>query len=183
MTHPLAGRGSPSARAPGRMRQLRLVGQLVDVVQEREQLRALGFAGAVERLGRGVQKLVGESARSSMPLPRMGSELAVEVTMMSNCARRSGSSERAIASAEKRAASCAPRSRVRLATVMDFGVLAAKCVAARSIMSPAPIKSTRCLAIAGKMRSANRTAAAAMEIEALPISVLVRTSLATANVR
>src|SRR2546423_13581360 len=63
MTHPLAGRGSPSARAPGRMRQLRLVGQLVDVVQEREQLRALGFAGAVERLGRGVQKLVGESAR------------------------------------------------------------------------------------------------------------------------
>ena len=32
-------------------------------MQEREQLRALGFAGAVERLGRCVQKLVGESAR------------------------------------------------------------------------------------------------------------------------
>src|ERR1700730_3013364 len=62
MTHPLP-RATSLRAALGRMRQLRLVGQLVDVVQEREQLRALGLAGAVERLGRGVQKLVGESAR------------------------------------------------------------------------------------------------------------------------
>jgi hypothetical protein len=35
----------------------------------------------------------------------------------------------------------------------------------------------------GKIRSASRTAAAAIEIDALPMSVCVRTSLATANVR
>ena len=49
--------------ALGQMRQLRLVGQLVDVVQEREQLGAFGLAGAVERLGRRVQKLVGKPSR------------------------------------------------------------------------------------------------------------------------
>ena len=42
---------------------------------------------------------------------------------MSNCARRSGNSFSVIASAWKRAASCAPRSSVRLATVIDFGAL------------------------------------------------------------
>ena len=80
-------------------------------------------------------------------------------------------------------ASCAPRSRVRLATVIERGFFAAKCVAASSIISPAPISSTRCSAIDGNMRSASLTAAAAIEIDALPMSVLLRTSLATAKVR
>ena len=70
-----------------------------------------------------------------------------------------------------------------MATVTDLGDLAAKCVAASSIISPAPINSSRCCEIDGKMRSASFTDAAAIEIDALPISVWVRTSLATANVR
>ena len=67
--------------------------------------------------------------------------------------------------------------------VIDFGPLAAKCVAVSSIISPAPIISTRVSAIDGKMRSASFTDAAAIEIDALPMSVCVRTSLATAKVR
>ena len=113
----------------------------------------------------------------------IGSVLAVHVTTISNCGKRSGNSLSVIASAEKRVASFSPRSIVRLETVIDFGFFAAKCVAASSIISPAPIKSSRCPAIDGKMRSANFTAAAAIEIDALPISVCVRTSFATANVR
>ena len=67
--------------------------------------------------------------------------------------------------------------------VIDFGVLAAKCVAVSSIISPAPISSSLWFEIDGKIRSASFTAAAAIEIDALPMSVCVRTSLATANVR
>jgi hypothetical protein len=66
---------------------------------------------------------------------------------------------------------------------MDRGRCAAKCVAASSIISPAPISSRRCSDNEAKMRCASFTAAAAMEIDAVPISVCVRTSLATANVR
>ena len=40
-----------------------------------------------------------------------------------------------------------PRSSVRLATVIDLGFFAAKCVAASSIISPAPINSSRCSAM------------------------------------
>jgi hypothetical protein len=72
---------------------------------------------------------------------------------------------------------------VRLATVTDLGVFAQKCVAASSIISPAPISSSRWSRIDGKMRSASLTDAAAIEIDALPMSVCVRTSFATANVR
>ena len=67
--------------------------------------------------------------------------------------------------------------------VIDFGLRAAKWVAVSSIISPAPISSSRWSEIAGKIRSASLTAAAAIEIEALPMSVCVRTSFATANVR
>src|SRR3982074_3309389 len=63
MTHPIARSGSLRAPIRGGMGQLRLVGELVDVVQKREQFGALGLAGAVERLGRRVQKLVGEPSR------------------------------------------------------------------------------------------------------------------------
>ena len=113
----------------------------------------------------------------------IGSVLAVQVTMMSNCARRSVRSVSVIASAPKRCASFSPRSSVRLATVIERGPRAAKCVAASSIISPAPTRSSRWSAIDGKMRSASFTAAAAIEIDALPMSVCVRTSLATAKVR
>ena len=109
--------------------------------------------------------------------------LAVQVTMMSKRGRASGISVSVIASAWKRSASWRPRSIVRLAMVIDFGLRAAKCVAVSSIISPAPISSSRCSAIDGKMRSASRTAAAAIEIDALPMSVCERTSLATAKVR
>ncbi len=50
-------------------------------------------------------------------------------------------------------------------------------------MSPAPISSSRWSESDGKIRSASFTAAAAIEIDALPMSVCVRTSFATANVR
>ena len=63
------------------------------------------------------------------------------------------------------------------------GLRAAKCVAASSIISPAPTSSSRWSLIDGKMRSASFTAAAAIEIDALPMSVWLRTSFATANVR
>ena len=59
------------------------------------------------------------TTRSSRPLPRIGSVLAVQVTTMSNSCRRSGSSFSVIASAPKRSASSRPRSSVRLATVID----------------------------------------------------------------
>ena len=85
------------------------------------------------------------TTRSSRPLPRIGSVLAVQVTMMSNSGSRSGISFSVIASAPKRAASSRPRSSVRLAIVIDFGCRAAKCVAVRSIISPAPISSSRWL--------------------------------------
>ena len=85
------------------------------------------------------------TTRSSSPLPRIGSVLAVQVTTMSNSCRRSGISFSVIASAPKRAASSRPRSSVRLAIVIDRGLRAAKCVAVRSIMSPAPISSSRCV--------------------------------------
>ncbi len=82
----------------------------------------------------------------------------------------------------RRARVCA-RSKVRLATVMRLGLRAAKCTAFNSIISPAPINSTFCSAMLGKMRSASFTAAAAIDTRLAPISVWVRTSLATEKVR
>ncbi|MNT40436.1 hypothetical protein D3C72_1767500 [compost metagenome] len=72
---------------------------------------------------------------------------------------------------------------VRLAMVMLFGFCAAKCVAHNSIISPAPMNSTFCSAILSKMRCDRRTAAAAMDTLWAPISVLLRTSLATEKLR
>jgi hypothetical protein len=62
-----------------------------------------------------------------------------------------------------------------------FGLRAAKCVAHSSIISPAPMNSTRCSATLSKMRSARRTDAAAIETMLAPIAVVERTSLATAK--
>ena len=87
------------------------------------------------------------SARSTAPRPMIGSELAVHDTTMSNSRRRAGRSARRIASAPKRLASFSPRSSVRLATAIALAArCAAKCVAASSIISPAPTNSTRGLA-------------------------------------
>ena len=62
------------------------------------------------------------TTRSSRPLPRIGSVLAVQVTMMSKRCSASGISFSVIASASKRSASWRPFSSVRLAMVIDFGL-------------------------------------------------------------
>jgi hypothetical protein len=109
--------------------------------------------------------------------------LAVQEITASNSCSRSGSSDRRIASPPKRPASFSPRSSVRLAIAMALGVRAAKCVATSSIISPAPTNSTRPVARSSNSCDASRTAAAAMLMECAPISVEVRTSLATAKER
>ncbi len=63
------------------------------------------------------------------------------------------------------------------------GWRAAKWVAASSIISPAPTNRTRVSSSDSNSCDASRTAAAAMLIECWPISVELRTSLATANER
>jgi hypothetical protein len=113
----------------------------------------------------------------------IGRWLAVQLTTTSNSCRREGRSASRITSPPKRPASFSPRSSVRLAMAMDFGFLAAKCVAASSIMSPAPTNSTRTWPRSSNSWPARRTAAADMLIEWAPISVEVRTSLATAKER
>ena len=64
-----------------------------------------------------------------------------------------------------------------------LGVRAAKCVATSSIISPAPTNSTRVSFRSSNNCEASRTAAAVMLMEWAPISVELRTSLATANER
>ena len=81
------------------------------------------------------------------------------------------------------AASASPRASVRLASTSDLGARAAKWVATRSIISPAPTHSTRVSATCSNSCSASRTAAAAMLTEWAPISVQLRTSLATEKLR
>ena len=66
---------------------------------------------------------------------------------------------------------------------MRAGACAAKCVAASSIISPAPMKSTLWSFRLGKMRAASFTAAAAIETLAAPMRVVERTSFATAKER
>jgi hypothetical protein len=113
----------------------------------------------------------------------MGSCEAVQDTTMSKLASCSGRSARRMARPLKRWASVSPRSMVRLATVRVLGFWAAKWVAHSSIISPAPMKSTFWPEIESKMRCDSRTAAAAIETLWAPISVVLRTSLATAKVR
>ena len=121
-------------------------------------------------------------ARSTMPRPRIGKVLAVQETTTSNSARRSGKSAKRIEEASNRVASMSARSKVRLATVIMCGCLAAKCVAQSSIISPAPIKSTLVSERLPNTRSAKRTAAAASDTDCSPMAVVVRTSLATEKV-
>ena len=113
----------------------------------------------------------------------MGSELAVLETTMSNSASREGRSASGIVVAPKRAANSSARSLLRFAIASSRGWRAAKWVAASSIISPAPTNRTRVSASDSNSCEASRTAAAAMLIEWLPISVELRTSLATANER
>ena len=123
------------------------------------------------------------SARSTAPRPMIGSELAVHEITTSNSASRCGRSAMRKASAPRRPASRSPRSSVRLATAIARGVRAAKWVATSSIISPAPTNSTFTSHRSSNNCAARRTAAAAMLIEWAPISVELRTSLATANER
>ena len=113
----------------------------------------------------------------------MGSVLAVQLMTASNSCRRSGTSARRMTWAPKRLASFSPRSSVRLAMAMLLGVFAAKWVAASSIISPAPTNNTRMSFKSSNSCEARRTAAAVMLMEWAPISVELRTSLATANER
>ena len=99
--------------------------------------------------------------RSIVPLPMIGSELAVQETMMSYSGKRTGRSRSSIDSALKRRASDSARSSVRLATAMARGCCAAKWVAASSIISPVPTSSTFWSARLGNIRPASFTAAAA----------------------
>ncbi len=123
------------------------------------------------------------NARSTAPRPMIGSELAVHETTASYSCSRAGRSASRIACAPKRAASLSPRSSVRLATVMLRGKRAEKCVATSSTISPAPTNSTWISRRSSNSSPARRTAAAAMLIECAPISVEVRTSLATEKLR
>src|SRR6267154_1112255 len=61
------------------------------------------------------------TVRSIVPLPMIGSELAVQEMMMSYSGKRSGRSRSSIASALKRRARDSARSSVRLATAMPRG--------------------------------------------------------------
>jgi len=66
---------------------------------------------------------------------------------------------------------------------MALGMRAAKWVAVSSIISPAPTNNTLVRCRSSNSWAARRTEAAAMLIECAPISVEVRTSLATAKLR
>ncbi len=84
------------------------------------------------------------TTRSSVPLPMIGSVLAVQVTIDVELRKplvQLGQRDRLGAEPVRRAGS--PRSSVRLATVIERGRRLAKCVAASSIISPAPISSSR----------------------------------------
>ena len=123
------------------------------------------------------------NARSTAPSPMIGSRLAVHEITASNSCRRCGRSAKPMACAPKRRARISPRSSVRLAMTMPLGLRAAKWLATSSIISPAPTNSTRMSCRSSNNCAASRTEAAAMLIEWLPMSVDVRTSLATENER
>ena len=123
------------------------------------------------------------TTRSSSPLPMIGSVLAVHVTTMSNSCSRCGSSFSVIACPPRRSASWLPRSSVRFATVTDFGFLREE-MARGELDHLARADEQQALARDGREDALGELhAAAAIEIDALPMSVCVRTSFATANVR
>ena len=81
------------------------------------------------------------------------------------------------------AAKASALSADRLAMVIERGDLVAKCATHNSTISPAPTNKIWVSLIFSKIPLANRTQAAAMLMEWAPISVLDRTSLATAKER
>ena len=132
------------------------------------------------KIGRRLRSL---TARSTAPKPMMGNTLAVQLMTASNSCRRAGKSDSGMVWALNLAASASPRSMVRLAITICAGFLAAKWVAARSIISPAPTNKILILPKSSNNCPANRTLAAAMLMLCAPISVVLRTSLATAKLR
>ena len=123
------------------------------------------------------------TTRSSRPLPRIGSVLAVQVTMMSNSCRRSGSSFSVIASAPKRSASSLAALERAIGDRHRLRRLRGEMRRRELDHFAGADQQQPLFGDEGKMRSASFTAAAAIEIDALPMSVCVRTSFATANVR
>ena len=122
-------------------------------------------------------------ARSIVPLPRIGSEHAVQEMTMSNSCRRVGQlaqRDRARRRSARRDA-CA-RSSVRLATTIARGRCAAKYVAASSIISPTPMSSTLVSREVAEdvLRRASPPPRPSRPMFA-PMPVSVRTSLATAK--
>ena len=95
----------------------------------------------------------------------IGRLLAVQDTTASYSCSTDGRSARRKAWAPKRLASFSPRSSVRLATAMDLGRRAAKCVATSSTISPAPTNSTLIWPRSSNSCAARRTEAAAMLME------------------
>ena len=98
-----------------------------------------GTAKSTMNIGRRLRALI---ARSTMPKPTIGSWLAVLVMTISNSARRSGNSDNRIALPRKFSAKSWPRSKERLAIVIEAGLCAAKCSAHKAIISPAPMNKT-----------------------------------------
>ena len=122
-------------------------------------------------------------ALSTAPKPISGKVLAVQLMTTSNSCSRRGRSDSGMHLPPKESTKACALSGLRLATVMDKGDLAAKCGTHSSIISPAPTKRICTWLRSSNRRPANRTAAAAMLMEWAPISVLLRTSLATENER
>ena len=167
-------------------RGLHHVGQVVDGVEvDVGQLRHLGLDvarhGQIDHEHRAAPRAF--SARSTAPRPMIGNVLAVQLTITSNSCRRAGRSASGIVWAPKRPASCSPRSSVRLATAMlrrlrgEVGGRQFDHLAGADEQHAARCPGPR---TAGRR---SRTAAAAMLTEWAPISVELRTSLATAKER
>ena len=111
------------------------------------------------------------SARSTAPLPRMGSELAVDDTTMSTCARWDGISASGIARQSTACARLWARSTERLAISMRVTPRALRWRATSSMLSPAPMSSARCSLRRANTRSARPTPVVATETECAPMAV------------
>ena len=138
-----------------------------------------GTARSTMRIGRRLRAFM---ARSTAPRPIIGNVLAVQEMTTSNSGRRVGRSVRRMECALKCAASASPRSRVRLAMVIAFGCGPRDGSHQRDHVAGTDEEhldrgrfSNNC--------DASCTIAAAMLMVCMPISVQVRTSLATANER
>ncbi|MCY1287674.1 hypothetical protein D9M70_366740 [compost metagenome] len=122
------------------------------------------------------------SARSTAPLPRIGSWLAVELMTMSLLTSSWGMSASSTAWAPNSSARMLARSRVRLATTMRFTPCSCRWRATRVMVSPAPISSAWLRVRSAKICRARLTAAKATDTGFSPMAVSVRMVLAVLKV-